>query len=99
VPLRRAIRSHGGQWQVVRQHQLQGLLYLPGHQVMLRFGLPPAIQWGGRTGKWGNFRRYKKEHHRPAQKQMGRRAVEGDLVPQHHNLQNHAVLAVQVALW
>jgi hypothetical protein len=73
--------------------------YLSGHKVMLRFGLPPAIQWGGRTGKWGNIHQYKKEHHRPAQKQMGRRAVEGDLVPQHHNLQNHAVLAVQVALW
>jgi hypothetical protein len=99
VSLRRAIRSHCGQWQIVRQHRLQGLLYLSGHQVMLCFGLPPAVQWGGRTGKWGNFRQHQKEHHRPAQEQMGRRTTEGDFVPQHHNVQNHAVFTVQVALW
>jgi hypothetical protein len=29
---------------------------------------------------------------------MGRRTAEGDLVPQHHNVQNHAVFIVQVAL-
>jgi ribonuclease HI len=85
VPLRRALRSHRGQWQAVRQHRLQGFLCLSGHQIMLRFSLPPAVQQGGRTGQWGNFHRHQKEHHRFAQEQMGRRAAEGDMVPQHHN--------------
>jgi hypothetical protein len=43
--------------------QLQGILYLPGHQVVFRFGLPPAVQWGDGMGKWSNLRWYKKEHH------------------------------------